>query len=104
MNVSLVKSLLELQFVDWETLLGTRSLGLHITSVIEDLHRTAQLGPSILSLINDYACVPDEHLTADYPDGLYLAAREELSVFSRSKTPSSPHCCILEYYTTTKYE
>ena len=76
MNVSLVKSLLVLQFVDWETLLGTRSLGLHITSVIEDLHRTAQLGPSIVSLINHYACVPDEHLAADCPDGLYLAARD----------------------------
>ena len=91
MNVSLVKSLEYCNLWIWETLVPWA-----YTSVIEDLHRTAQLGPSILSLINDYACVPDEHLAADCPDGLYLAAREELSVVSGSTTPSSPHYCILE--------
>ena len=73
MNVSLVKSL-EYCYL-WIGRPFSALVPLAYTSVIEDLHRTAQLGPSIVSLINDYACVPDEQLTADCPDGLYLAAR-----------------------------
>ena len=94
MNVSLVKSLEYCNL--WIGRPFSALVPWAYTSVIEDLHRMAQLGPSIVSLINDYACVPDEHLAADCPDGLYLAAREELSVFSGSTTPSSPHHCILE--------